>query len=117
MVLDVKTPADFLKAIGRSSETKLAIESWNEFWNSSGLTLKGMGVSAPQDRKFVLDHLRPNSDNSINNKLLDTYYGAWRDTARDLRSKILPMIQDHRRRSEGQKDELLRFEVLLMLCM
>jgi len=48
-----KTPADFLKAIGRSNETKLAIEDWNEFWNVSGLTLKKKGVGV-QERRYIL---------------------------------------------------------------
>jgi len=45
---------DFLKAIGRSSETKLPIEDWDEFWNIDARSriMKGMSV---QDRRFVMD--------------------------------------------------------------
>jgi hypothetical protein len=46
----IKTPADFLKAIGRSSETKVDIGDWAEFWNASRLTMKDKGVGV-QDRR------------------------------------------------------------------
>jgi hypothetical protein len=53
-VLDFKSPVDFLKAIGRSSETKLPIEDWDKFWNIDARSriMKGMSV---QDRRFVMD--------------------------------------------------------------
>ena|SRR6267154_383860 len=52
------TPQDFLKAIGRSSETKISIDSWDAFWRTSGLDMKNAGLSI-QDRRFVLPHLCP----------------------------------------------------------
>ncbi|KZP31442.1 hypothetical protein FIBSPDRAFT_925705 [Athelia psychrophila] len=49
----IKTPSDFLKAIGRSSETKVKIEDWEEFWHASGLTFKAQGL-AIRDRRYIL---------------------------------------------------------------
>ncbi|KAG6878090.1 hypothetical protein C0993_012417 [Termitomyces sp. T159_Od127] len=42
----ITTPADFLKAIGRSSETKLQVDEWDALWKLSGhdLRQKGLGV-------------------------------------------------------------------------
>ncbi|KAJ7781775.1 hypothetical protein DFH07DRAFT_728977 [Mycena maculata] len=49
----IKTPQDFLKAIGRSSDTKLSVESWNDFWKQSGTNLKSAGVGV-RDRRYIL---------------------------------------------------------------
>lgn len=49
----IATPSDFLKAIGRSSETKVTVESWGEFWKTSGHALKKSGL-AVRDRRY--DH-------------------------------------------------------------
>jgi hypothetical protein len=46
------SPADFLKAIGRSSETKVSIEGWEDFWKTSGYELKKSGV-AVRDRRYA----------------------------------------------------------------
>jgi hypothetical protein len=46
----VSTPADFLKAIGRSSETKLSFGSWEALWKTSGHDLKAAGLSV-HDRR------------------------------------------------------------------
>ena len=48
----MKTPQDFLKAIGRDAEKKLPIDSWEEFWNLSGPTLKEKNI-AVRDRRYV----------------------------------------------------------------
>ncbi|KAG2151301.1 hypothetical protein DEU56DRAFT_777139 [Suillus clintonianus] len=49
----ISTPQDFLKAIGRSSETKLSIDSWDAFWRTSGWDMKNAGLSI-QDRRYIL---------------------------------------------------------------
>ncbi|KAJ6621864.1 hypothetical protein B0H10DRAFT_1789155 [Mycena sp. CBHHK59/15] len=49
----ITTPADFLKAIGRSADTKVSIESWEEFWKQSGPDLKAAGVGI-RDRRYIL---------------------------------------------------------------
>jgi hypothetical protein len=48
----ISTPQDFLKAIGRSSETKISIDSWDAFWRTSGWDMKNAGLSI-QDRRSV----------------------------------------------------------------
>jgi hypothetical protein len=48
----IKSPADFLKAIGRSCETKVSVESWEDFWKKDGLLLKQDGVSV-RDRRYA----------------------------------------------------------------
>lgn len=48
----ISTPQDFLKAIGRSSETKMSIDSWDAFWRTSGWDMKNAGLSI-QDRRSV----------------------------------------------------------------
>jgi hypothetical protein len=100
----IKTPTDFLRAIGRSSETKLASEDWAEFWNASGRTMKGKGVGV-QDRRSgspFLEH-----SNSKECFWVDIYYGACRDTARTSRLEILRMTQNRRRRFEGEQTKWL----------
>ncbi|KAJ7189862.1 hypothetical protein GGX14DRAFT_607789, partial [Mycena pura] len=49
----IRTPDDFLKAIGRSCNTKLSIESWDEFWRQDGAQLKSAGVGV-SDRRYIL---------------------------------------------------------------
>ncbi|KAG1774907.1 hypothetical protein EV702DRAFT_1121757 [Suillus placidus] len=49
----ISTPQDFLKAIGRSSETKISIDSWDAFWRTSGCDMKNAGLSI-QDRRYIL---------------------------------------------------------------
>ncbi|TFK40670.1 IGR protein motif-domain-containing protein [Crucibulum laeve] len=49
----IATPDDFLKAIGRESETKLSVESWEELWKTSGEKLKESGL-AVRDRRYIL---------------------------------------------------------------
>ncbi|TFK70406.1 hypothetical protein BDN72DRAFT_818920 [Pluteus cervinus] len=49
----IASPQDFLKAIGRSSETKLQIENWDAFWKTSGYDLKKAGL-AVRDRRYIL---------------------------------------------------------------
>ncbi|KAJ7025398.1 hypothetical protein C8F04DRAFT_1128858 [Mycena alexandri] len=48
----VHTPSDFLKAIGRSVDTK--VEDWDEFWQqTTGRNLRSAGVGV-RDRRYVL---------------------------------------------------------------
>ena len=50
---NIKTAEDFLKAIGRSSDTKLSVESWEELWQTNGFALKKAGLGV-RDRRCVL---------------------------------------------------------------
>ena len=47
----IKSPADFLKAIGRSCETKMSVELWEDFWKMNGPLLKKDGVPV-RDRRY-----------------------------------------------------------------
>ncbi|KAG5648436.1 hypothetical protein DXG03_005010 [Asterophora parasitica] len=49
----ISTPSEFLKAIGRSSETKVTVEKWDELWKLSGHDLKKSGL-AVRDRRYIL---------------------------------------------------------------
>ncbi|GLB38310.1 putative IGR [Lyophyllum shimeji] len=49
----IATPADFLKAIGRASETKVTVEKWEELWRMSGQDMKKAGL-AVRDRRYIL---------------------------------------------------------------
>ncbi len=49
---NIKTAEDFLKALGRSSESKLSVESWEELWQTNSFALKKAGVGV-QDRRYV----------------------------------------------------------------
>ncbi|KAG6890650.1 hypothetical protein C0995_006626 [Termitomyces sp. Mi166 len=49
----ITTPTDFLKAIGRSSETKLEVEQWEALWKLSGHDLKQKGLTV-RDRRYIL---------------------------------------------------------------
>lgn len=46
----IASPEDFLKAIGRSSETKVSYEAWDEFWTINGVALKKAGLPV-RDRR------------------------------------------------------------------
>lgn len=41
---------DFLKSIGRSAETKVKVEGWNELWELDGPELKKQGLDV-KDRR------------------------------------------------------------------
>nr|GAT60118.1 predicted protein [Mycena chlorophos] len=53
----ISTPASFLQAIGRESNTKYKTEdaemSWDDFWQTDGVKLKAAGV-AVRDRRYIL---------------------------------------------------------------
>ena len=49
---DIATPEDFLKAIGRSSETKISFDTWDNLWKTNGQALKKAGL-ATRDRRYV----------------------------------------------------------------
>ncbi|KAF8073684.1 hypothetical protein FPV67DRAFT_1478911 [Lyophyllum atratum] len=49
----ITTPVDFLKAIGRSSETKVTVENWQDLWKLSGHDLRKSGL-AVRDRRYIL---------------------------------------------------------------
>ncbi|KIP10206.1 hypothetical protein PHLGIDRAFT_66140, partial [Phlebiopsis gigantea 11061_1 CR5-6] len=49
----VATPEAFLKAIGRSAETKVTAETWEDMWKLDGRSMKEAGV-AVKDRRYIL---------------------------------------------------------------
>ncbi|EDR13723.1 uncharacterized protein LACBIDRAFT_309011 [Laccaria bicolor S238N-H82] len=49
----IATPSDFLTAIGRASETKLSVESWDQLWRMTGPDMRKAGI-AVRDRRFVV---------------------------------------------------------------
>jgi hypothetical protein len=49
----IATPSDFLKAIGRASETKLSVEGWDQLWRMTGPDMRKSGL-AVRDRRFVV---------------------------------------------------------------
>ncbi|KAF8582824.1 hypothetical protein K439DRAFT_1391153 [Ramaria rubella] len=49
----IQSPKDFLTAIGRSCDTKLKLESWDELWQMKGPEMKQAGVGV-QDRRYIL---------------------------------------------------------------
>ncbi|KAI0648030.1 IGR protein motif-domain-containing protein [Trametes meyenii] len=49
----ITTPEEFLKRIGRSAETKLTPESWEQLWHTNGPQLRKAGLSV-QDRRYIL---------------------------------------------------------------
>ena len=75
----IKSPADFLKAIGRSSETKISVESWEDFWKKGRLSLKKDGVSV-RDRRYVLIFENCNGFASLK-FCSDIFYGVWKSIA------------------------------------
>ncbi|KAI0822298.1 IGR protein motif-domain-containing protein [Trametes gibbosa] len=50
---NIATPTDFLKAIGRSAETKLTPESWEQLFHTDGHQLRKAGLSV-EDRRYIL---------------------------------------------------------------
>ncbi|KZT73757.1 hypothetical protein DAEQUDRAFT_754207 [Daedalea quercina L-15889] len=49
----IATPEDFLKAIGRSADTKVKAESWADLWALNRMRLKKEGVDT-RDRRYIL---------------------------------------------------------------
>jgi len=49
----ISTPEAFLTAIGRSAETKVKAESWEEFWKMDRVEMRGQGL-AVKDRRYIL---------------------------------------------------------------
>ncbi|KII87815.1 hypothetical protein PLICRDRAFT_54858 [Plicaturopsis crispa FD-325 SS-3] len=52
-VENIATPHDFLKAIGRSCETLVSIDSWPAFWKTNTHALKKVGLGV-QERRYIL---------------------------------------------------------------
>jgi hypothetical protein len=50
---NITTPEEFLKSIGRGSETKITFDTWDSLWKTNGLSLKKAGV-AVRDRRYIL---------------------------------------------------------------
>jgi len=50
---DISKPEDFLKAIGRGSETKISFDTWESLWKTNGVALKKAGL-AVRDRRYIL---------------------------------------------------------------
>ncbi|CAE6448385.1 unnamed protein product [Rhizoctonia solani] len=48
-----QTPRDLLAAIGRSSETKLKVENWDDLWRMKGVEMKQAGLT-PAERRYIL---------------------------------------------------------------
>ncbi|CAE6437001.1 unnamed protein product [Rhizoctonia solani] len=48
-----QTPHDLLAAIGRSSETKLKVETWDDLWRMRGEDMKQAGLT-PAERRYIL---------------------------------------------------------------
>ena len=46
----IGSPSDFLKSIGRSAETKVKVEEWDELWKLGGPELKKQGLDV-KDRR------------------------------------------------------------------
>lgn len=59
----IETPEDFLKAIGRSSETKLSPSSWEALWKMDGYAMKTAGVTTRDRRSVAITRTcqKPNS--------------------------------------------------------
>lgn len=98
----IATPSDFLKAIGRSSETKVTVEKWEDFWKTSGQKLRKSGL-AVRDRRC--DGFPSYSYACLLDILVfyaDIFYGVWRNIAAVCQSNNLLMNQSRRRQSEGE---------------
>ncbi|KIY72471.1 hypothetical protein CYLTODRAFT_486309 [Cylindrobasidium torrendii FP15055 ss-10] len=49
----IKTPQDFLKAVGRELDTKVTVDSWEALWAKRGKHFKADGL-AVRDRRYLL---------------------------------------------------------------
>ncbi|TFY67862.1 hypothetical protein EVJ58_g1368 [Rhodofomes roseus] len=49
----IASPQDFLKAIGRSADTKVTVESWEDLWSLNRLRMKEAGVEI-KDRRYIM---------------------------------------------------------------
>ena len=95
---DITTPQAFLRAIGRSADKKVSIDSWDAFWHTSGYDLKKAGV-AVKDRRQVQGRRRTHGCSCAT----DTFSGAWRNTGNRWWSRTLRTRLSPRRRYEGEQ--------------
>ncbi|CAE6423299.1 unnamed protein product [Rhizoctonia solani] len=51
-----QTPQDLLAAIGRSSETKLKVETWDDLWRMRGGEMKQAGLT-PAERRYTARYI------------------------------------------------------------
>ncbi|KAF8526159.1 hypothetical protein JB92DRAFT_1190612 [Gautieria morchelliformis] len=49
----IQSPTDLLASFGRSCETKLKVESWDELWKMGGAGMRRAGVGV-KDRRYIL---------------------------------------------------------------
>ncbi|KAJ7245040.1 hypothetical protein B0H12DRAFT_1022045 [Mycena haematopus] len=49
----ITTPDAFLKSIGRSCDTKVSVDGWDDFWQQDRTKLKSAGVGV-RDRRYIL---------------------------------------------------------------
>ena len=97
----IKSPADFLKAIGRSCETKISVESWEDFWKKDGLLLKRDGVSV-QDRRYCKLLMLEGLNLVMVYSCSDIFCGVWKNIARATQSESLLMNYLLKRQYEGK---------------
>lgn len=77
---DITTPQAFLSAIGRFTQTKISIDSWEAFWCTSGYDLKRAGVAVRDRRQVQGCGLARGHSCST-----DTFSGAWRNIGKGCR--------------------------------
>ena len=114
----IQTPEDFLKAIGRSAETKFTPESWEQLWHTDGAQLRKAGL-AVRDRRSVAAFVESYMAGSGGLWLLmclrpcgspprygifgtGIFSGAWRSSAKARTPPSLRTPQNLRRRFEGR---------------
>lgn len=51
----IATPEAFLSSIGRASETKVKVESWDELWRLDSSALRKQGLTVKDRRSVHLD--------------------------------------------------------------
>ena len=109
----IKSPADFLKAIGRSCESKISVESWEDFWKKDGPSLKKDGVSV-RDRRYVFKLMFEDLNSRIVvtvHSCSDIFCGAWRNIAWATQLENLLMNYLLKRRYEGKSFSILHLVI------
>ncbi|KAG8766446.1 hypothetical protein FRC12_006876 [Ceratobasidium sp. 428] len=92
-----QSPNDFLAAIGRSSDTKLKAETWDDLWRMRGEDMKKAGLT-PAERRQAVEYPHRNSVKDTIPQLLPSKRGQKRlSVGGDLECKMVKEFDEYRR--------------------
>lgn len=92
----MNSPSDLLKAIGRSIDSKLTVESWEELWQFDRIKLKQAGLPV-RDRRYVHCIWQLLSGSSMCHNSKGICYGLWRNSGKERNPRCSHILQRPRK--------------------